>query len=57
MYNVAGAVLWVAIGLAAGHWFGNLPIVEENFTLVIVAIVLISVAPVAFETVRHRLSR
>jgi membrane-associated protein len=54
-YNVVGALLWVSVALGAGYAFGNLPVVEENFTLVIVAIVLISIMPVAFEAVRQRL--
>lgn len=55
-YNVVGGVAWVAICLFAGFFFGNLPVVKANFSLVIVAIVIVSVLPAAFEIVRHRLA-
>ncbi len=44
-YNVAGGILWVAVCLSAGYYFGNLPFVKKNFSLVIIAIVLISILP------------
>jgi len=53
-YNVAGGILWVAVCLSAGYFFGNLPIVKKNFSLAIVAIVLLSVMPAVVEYVRHR---
>jgi membrane-associated protein len=53
-YNVSGAVLWVTLGLLSGYFFGNLPVVKENFTLVLLAIVVISVLPAVIETLRHR---
>ena len=56
-YNVVGGVAWVAICLFAGYFFGNLPVVKANFSIVIIAIVLISVLPAVFEIVRHRLAR
>ena len=49
LYNVIGGVAWVAICTLAGYFFGNFPIVKENFELVVVAIVLISVLPLAWE--------
>jgi membrane-associated protein len=55
-YNVVGGVAWVAICLFAGYFFGNLPAVKANFSLVIVAIVIVSVLPALFELVRHRLA-
>jgi len=48
-YNVAGGVAWVAICTLAGYFFGNVPVVKENFELVVVGIVLMSVLPVAYE--------
>lgn len=51
-YNVVGAILWVGICAVAGYLFGNLPIVQENFSLVILAIIAISLLPVAFEVVQ-----
>lgn len=56
IYNVVGAVAWVLIFVPLGYWFGTLPIVKENFELVMVAIVLLSVAPPAWEFAVHQLS-
>jgi membrane-associated protein len=53
-YNVVGAVLWVALLVLAGFFFGNIPMVRENFTIVILAIVAISVMPIAVEAFRGR---
>ncbi|MDQ3137125.1 MAG: DedA family protein [Gemmatimonadota bacterium] len=53
-YNVAGAVLWVGLLVPAGYFFGNIPVVRENFTIVILAIVALSVLPVAVEALRGR---
>jgi membrane-associated protein len=53
-YNVVGAVLWVGIFVLGGYFFGTIPVVRENFTLVILAIILISVMPILIETVRAR---
>ncbi len=53
-YNVAGAVAWVGLCLGAGVVFGNVPIVKENFSLVTIGIVLVSVAPAVVEFLRHR---
>jgi membrane-associated protein len=53
-YDVVGGILWVSVCLFAGYFFGNLPFVKKNFSLVIVAIVLVSVMPAVVEYVRHR---
>lgn len=53
-YNIAGGVLWVAICVLGGYFFGNLEIVKRNFSLVIIAIIFVSVLPIIFEFVRHR---
>jgi membrane-associated protein len=53
-YNVIGGVLWVTVCLFAGYFFGNIPIVKQNFSLAIIAIVLRSVMPAVVEYVRHR---
>ncbi|HET7747182.1 MAG TPA: DedA family protein [Vicinamibacteria bacterium] len=55
-YNVIGAFLWVSICLFLGYWFGNLPFVKKNFSIVILAIVFISILPAVFEFARHRMS-
>lgn len=53
-YNVAGGLAWVSLFLFGGFYFGNLPFVRDNFTLVILAIILISFVPIGIEYVRHR---
>ncbi len=54
MYNVVGAALWVGLLVPAGFFFGNIPVVRENFTIVILAIVAISVLPIAIEAMRGK---
>jgi membrane-associated protein len=56
-YNIVGAVLWVGLFVPAGYFFGNIPVVRENFTLVILAIIAISVLPIALEAIKARRSR
>jgi membrane-associated protein len=56
-FNVSGAVLWVALITYAGYLFGNVPLVKNNLTLVIFAIILVSMFPGIIEVVRHRLRR
>ena len=56
-YNVAGAFLWVGLCVGAGFGFGNVPVVKENFELVVVAIVVISVLPIAWGYLISRLAR
>jgi membrane-associated protein len=53
-YNVFGAVLWVGLFVYGGYLFGNIPVVRQNFSLVIVAIILVSVLPIAVEWFRAR---
>lgn len=53
-YNVFGGVLWVCIFLFGGYFFGNLEVVRRNFSVVILAIIFISILPPAIEFLRHR---
>ncbi|MEI6153440.1 MAG: DedA family protein [Deltaproteobacteria bacterium] len=53
-YNVIGGVAWVAICMFAGYYFGNLTFVKKNFSLVILAIVIISILPGVIEFLRHK---
>ncbi|ETS99744.1 MULTISPECIES: DedA family protein [Providencia] len=53
-YNVAGALLWVLLFTYAGYLFGDLPIVQKNLKLLIVAIIFISILPGVIEIIRHR---
>ena len=53
-YNVSGGIAWVAIFTFGGFFFGNLPVVKDNFSLVIIAIILISVMPGVVEYLKER---
>lgn len=53
-YNIIGAVVWVASFVYAGYFFGNRPFVKNNFTIVIGAIIVVSVLPIVFEWWRAR---
>jgi membrane-associated protein len=55
-YNVIGGIAWIVLCTLAGFFFGNLPIVKENFSLVILAIIIISILPGVIEYMRHRLA-
>ena len=48
-FNVVGGIAWVLICTLAGYFFGNFPVVKENFELVVVGIVVVSVLPIAWE--------
>jgi membrane-associated protein len=54
LFNVTGAIAWVVGFVAAGNFFGNLPIVKRNFHYVILAIIVLSVLPAVFEWWRAR---
>lgn len=54
IYNIVGAVLWVVSFTLLGYYFGNQPLVKKNFTLVIGAIIVISIIPVLLELLKIR---
>jgi membrane-associated protein len=54
-FSIAGALLWVGLLVLAGYLFGQLPMVQENFALVVVALIGLSLAPLAVEYLRVRL--
>jgi membrane-associated protein len=54
LYNVTGAIAWVGICVGAGYLFGNVPVVRDNFSLVAIGIVIVSVLPMVFEFIRYR---
>ena len=56
LFNVSGAVLWVVSLAYAGYFFGNLPIIKNNLTLVILGIIFLSILPGIIEILRHRRS-
>ncbi|NTU74943.1 MAG: DedA family protein [Anaerolineaceae bacterium] len=53
-YNVVGGIVWTGLFLFAGYFFGKIPFVENNFSLVVIAIILISVLPAVVEIIRNR---
>ncbi len=53
-YNVVGGIAWVLLFVFAGFYFGNLPFVKNNFSFVIIAIIIISVLPGVYEFVRQK---
>jgi membrane-associated protein len=57
LFNVAGALLWVASLTYAGYFFGNLPVVKNNLSLVILGIIVLSISPGIVELLRHKLKR
>jgi membrane-associated protein len=48
-YNVFGGLLWVGLCIGAGYAFGNIPIVRNNFSIVVLGIVAVSLLPIAIE--------
>jgi membrane-associated protein len=56
-YNLAGALAWVLSLLYAGYWFGNVPVVKQNLSAVILAVIALSLMPLAFEYLRYLLNR
>jgi len=56
-YSIAGAVFWVVLLVLAGYWFGDIPLVRDNFGLVVIAIVAVSLLPFVVELSRAALRR
>ena len=56
-FNAVGGVLWVLGVSALGYFFGNIPVVKKNFEIVIIAIILISVLPVAIEFFKSKMKK
>jgi membrane-associated protein len=54
LYNITGAVLWVVSLGYAGYFFGNIPVIKNNLTVVIIIIIILSIMPGVFEYLRHR---
>jgi len=55
--SLVGSLCWVGVFVSAGYFFGNLPFVRENFTMVVMGIILVSVAPMAVQYLRNFLDR
>jgi len=56
-YNVSGGIAWVVLFATAGYYFGNMQLVRENFTLVILAIIFVSILPGIIEFLRQRCAK
>ena len=54
LYNVVGGMAWVALFVFGGYFFGKLPVIQNNFTFVILVIIVISVIPAIIEIIRGR---
>ena len=56
-YDIVGGIFWIAILVLAGYFFGNVPLVKHNFSLAILAIIIISILPGVTEFIRHKAAR
>jgi membrane-associated protein len=54
IYNISGGIAWVVMFVLGGYLFGNIPVVKQNFSLVIFAIIILSILPGIVEFFRHR---
>lgn len=54
IYNIIGGALWIALFCYAGYFFGDMPVVQDNLKLLVVAIIVISILPAVFEILRMR---
>ena len=55
-FNAIGGILWVTIALFAGYFFGNIPLVKNNFSIVVLGIVVISVLPLVFTFIKNKMA-
>jgi membrane-associated protein len=53
-FDVLGGVLWISLFILGGYYFGNIPVVKRNFSLVILAIIVVSLLPGIIEVIRNR---
>ncbi|SFC00302.1 membrane-associated protein [Parapedobacter composti] len=56
-YNIVGAILWVVGITLAGYFLGNIPIIRDNFSKVVLLIIFLSVLPIIFEVVKERFKK
>ena len=54
VYNIIGGLSWVGLFTFGGYYFGNIPFVKEHFSAIIIMIIILSLAPVAIEVLKHR---
>lgn len=56
-YNIVGAIFWVVGITLAGYFLGNIPIIKNNFSKVVLIIIFLSIVPIIYEVVKEKLSR
>lgn len=54
LYNFVGSVAWISLFVFGGYFFGNIPVIKRNFTLVILGIIFVSILPTLIGVIRHR---
>jgi len=54
VYSLVGSIMWVSLFLFGGYYFGNIPVVKEHFSLVIIAIIVISLIPAGLSYIHSR---
>jgi membrane-associated protein len=57
LYNVIGGVTWIFIFLFCGFWFGKVPFIEKNFSLVAIIIILVSIIPPVFAIIKSKVGK
>jgi membrane-associated protein len=57
LFSVLGSFLWIGLFITAGYQFGAIPVVKRNFTLVVLAIIFVSLLPALIEAARSRRAR
>jgi membrane-associated protein len=56
-YNVIGGLAWISMFLFSGYLFGNIPIVKDNFSVIVIAIIVVSLVPIGIEYLKHLLEK
>lgn len=56
-FNIIGGIVWVVIFVYGGYFFGNIPIIKNNFTLTIMIIIILSISPGIIEFIRHKIAQ
>ena len=53
-FNVIGGIIWVAIFIFSGYWFGNIPFIKNNLSITVIIIILVSLIPAIIEYIKHK---
>lgn len=56
-FSLAASLMWVLLFVGAGYFFGNIPVVKKNFTLLIMAIIIVSLLPAIFGFIKHKYAK